>query len=194
MKITTLIRRYLWLEVFILFTLAFLALTSRAHAQGMYKCDDNSYTNVPADMVGKKCKLVQGGNVSVDIKSKQTTSSQSANTSSSASPNKNRSVDNSEQRARDSDARGILAAELKKSETKLADLLKEYNNGEPEKLGPETRNHQKYLDRIADLKASIARVSSDVEGIKRELNRNGGGSGAGASGVSVNNATSNKVN
>ncbi len=175
MKIVKLIRTYLWLEVAVLATLISLVYSSAASAQGMYKCDDNSYTNVPSDMVGKKCKLVQGGNVSVDIKTKQSSSAQSSNTATSASPNRNRNVDNSEQRARDSDARGILAAELKKSEAKLADLLKEYNNGEPEKLGPETRNHQKYLDRVAELKASIARLNSDVEGIKRELNRNGGG-------------------
>ena len=175
MKIVKLIRTYLWLEVAVMAVLSALVYSSTASAQGMYKCDDNSYTNVPADMVGKKCKPVQGGNVSVDIKTKQSSSGQSSSTSTSAAPNKSRNVENTEQRARDSDARGILATELKKSEAKLADLLKEYNNGEPEKLGPETRNHQKYLDRIAELKASIARLNSDVEGIKRELNRNGGG-------------------
>lgn len=189
MKIVKLIRTYLWVEAAVFAALIAFVYISTATAQSMYKCDDNSYTNVPADTVGKKCKLVQGGNVSVDIKTKQASSAQSSNTSTSSSPNKNRNVENAEQRARDSDARGILTAELKKSETKLADLLKEYNNGEPEKLGPETRNHQKYLDRVADLKASIARLNSDVEGIKRELNRAGG-----ATGNSANNATANKVN
>ena len=41
----------------------------------------------------------------------------------------------------------------------------------PDKLGPETRNHQKYLDRVAELKAAIARNESDIAGIKRELGR-----------------------
>ena len=193
MKTVKMIQTYLRMEVAVLAALIALVYSSTASAQGMYKCDDNTYTNVTADMVGKKCKLVQGGNVSVDIKTKQASPTQtsvaSQSTAPSSSPNRNRNVDNSEQRARDSDARGILTAELKKSETKLADLLKEYNNGEPEKLGPETRNHQKYLDRVADLKASIARLNSDVEGIKRELNRAGG-----ATGNSANNATANKVN
>jgi plasmid stability protein len=83
-------------------------------------------------------------------------------------------VDASEQRSRDAEARTILEAELKKAEAKQAELLKEYNNGEPEKLGPEHRNHQKYLDRVADLKASIARNESDIAGLKRELGRAGG--------------------
>src|SRR6185295_16956390 len=80
-------------------------------------------------------------------------------------------VDADDQRARDADARAILEAELKKAETRQAELVKEYNNGEPEKLGPEHRNEQKYLDRIAELKASIARNENDIAGIKRELGR-----------------------
>ena len=80
-------------------------------------------------------------------------------------------VDADDQRARDADARAILEAELKKAEARQAELLKEYNNGEPEKLGPEHRNHQKYLDRVAELKASIARNESDIAGLKRELGR-----------------------
>jgi hypothetical protein len=65
----------------------------------------------------------------------------------------------------------ILESELKKAEARQADLLREYNNGEPEKMGSEARNYQKYLDRVADLKASIARNDSDIAGIKRELAR-----------------------
>jgi hypothetical protein len=82
-------------------------------------------------------------------------------------------VDAEEQRARDSNARAILEAELKKAEARQAELVKEYNNGEPEKMGPEHRNYQKYLDRVAELKASIARTESDIAGIKRELGRAG---------------------
>jgi hypothetical protein len=80
-------------------------------------------------------------------------------------------VDSGEQRAKDSDSRLILESELKKAEARRVDLLKEYNNGEPEKLGPETRNPQKYLERVAELKASIARNDKDIDGIRRELTR-----------------------
>jgi hypothetical protein len=51
------------------------------------------------------------------------------------------------------------------------ELLKEYNNGEPDKRGDEVRNHQKYLDRVAELKANLARNESDMAGIRRELGR-----------------------
>ncbi len=80
-------------------------------------------------------------------------------------------ADNGEQRARDSDARAILEAELKKAELKLAEQQKEFNNGEPEKQGIEGRNHQRYLDRVAELKESIARNESDIAGLKREISR-----------------------
>jgi hypothetical protein len=77
-------------------------------------------------------------------------------------------VDPAAQRARDSDARRILEAELQKEEAALAALQKDYNNGEPERRGDE-RNYQKYLDRVAEMKAAITRKESDVAAIKREL-------------------------
>ena len=76
-----------------------------------------------------------------------------------------------EQRARDSDSRLILESELKRAESRMADLQKEYNNGEPEKQGIEGRNYQRYLDRVNELKESLARTQSDVSGLKREISR-----------------------
>ncbi len=77
-------------------------------------------------------------------------------------------VDAQEQKARDTDARKILQDELIKAQAQLDALQKEYNNGQPERRGDE-KNNQKYLDRTADLKASIARTESDINAITREL-------------------------
>jgi hypothetical protein len=85
------------------------------------------------------------------------------------------SVRSDNQRAKDADARFILDNELKKAEARRADLLKEFNNGEPEKLGAETRNYQKYIDRIAELKANIQRSEADIASIRREISRLSGG-------------------
>lgn len=79
-------------------------------------------------------------------------------------------VDPQAQRARDNDSRRILEGELRREETRLAELRKEYNNGEPERQGNE-RNYQKYLDRVAELKSNIARKESDVSAIRRELSK-----------------------
>jgi hypothetical protein len=80
-------------------------------------------------------------------------------------------VDAAEQRARDSDARLILGAELRKAEARLAQLQAEYNQGEPEKQGIEGRNHQRYLDRVQSIKESLVRQQSDIASLKRELSR-----------------------
>jgi len=151
-----------------------------AHAQGaptggtrIYRCG-NSYTNDAVEAQAKGCKPLEGGNITVvpGTRVQQAAPPRSASANPSPAPASGGSrVDSAEQRARDADARYILESELKKAESRRAELLREYNNGEPEKLGPETRNHQKYLDRVAELKAAIARSDADVAGIQRELSR-----------------------
>ena len=78
---------------------------------------------------------------------------------------------NNDQRARDSDARAILESELRKAEARHAELVKEYNGGQPERNALDLRNPQRYMERTAELKASVARSESDIAGIKRELSR-----------------------
>ncbi|HPA91442.1 MAG TPA: DUF4124 domain-containing protein, partial [Quisquiliibacterium sp.] len=74
----------------------------------------------------------------------------------------------STQRARDNDRRRILEEEMRKEEAKLAEIRKEYNNGEPDRLGSE-RNYQRYLDRVQRLKDDIARSEANIATIKKEL-------------------------
>ena len=147
------------------FSLIAMGCATDALAQDrIYRCG-NEYTSTVSEAQAKNCKLVSGGNVTVV----QAQKPGAGNKAASGTPAQR--VDAGDQRAKDSDARLILESELKKAEARQAELLKEYNNGEPEKLGPETRNHQKYLDRIAELKASLARNESDIAGIRRELGR-----------------------
>lgn len=158
-----------------LIPLAALVLASGASAQTIFRCG-NTYTNDAKEAQVKGCKAVEGGNVTVVQGTKPSGPRPSPVV---AAPSQR--IDSGEQKARDTEARGILDAELKKAETRLADLRKEYNNGEPEKMGPEHKNHQKYLDRVAELKASIERTENDIAGLKRELARtsaNGAGNSA----------------
>jgi hypothetical protein len=87
----------------------------------------------------------------------------------SARPGEGR-VDPAEQRNRDSDARRILTDELKREEDRLAALQKEFNNGEPERRGDE-RNYQRYLDRVAEMKAALLRKEGDIAALRRELGK-----------------------
>jgi hypothetical protein len=151
----------------------FLA-TGAAQAQSkIWRCG-NTYTNNEAQAKASGCRLVEGGNVTIVEGTKPRATTAAPSSSSVRVATGGPKVDSSEQKARDADARAILEAELKKAEARQGELVKEYNHGEPEMLGPEHRNHQKYLDRVAELKASIARNESDIAGIKREIVRLGG--------------------
>lgn len=155
-----------------------------AHAQGrIYRCG-NEYTNDAQVAKSKGCSPMEGGNITI-IEGTRPTPPRTP--PAAAAPTRSGSgserVDSSAQRARDSDARAILEAELRKAQERLAQARKEYANGEPEKQGIESRNYQRYLDRVAELKAAVARAESDVAGLQRELGRlpgsaNGVGSAA----------------
>ena len=152
-----------------------LAAFAMSHSEAqsrIFRCG-NTYTNDPVEAKNKDCKLVETVHITVvegtSVKTSAPAQPRVASAPQAAQPQAR--VDNADQRARDADARLILDSELKKAEARHAELLKEFNNGQPEKLGPETRNHQKYLDRVAELKASIARTESDISGIRRELGR-----------------------
>ena len=149
---------------------AVLAIVGAASAQTtIFRCG-NTYTNDAKEAQAKGCKAVEGGNVTV-VQGTKPNGPRPAPLATQGSGSREQKVDSGEQRARDAEARSILDAELKKAEAKLADLKREYNNGEPEKMGPEHKNYQKYLDRVAELKASIERTEQDIAGLKRELSR-----------------------
>lgn len=143
------------------------ALPSQGQAE-IYRCG-NEYTNTKPDARTKGCKLVEGGNVTV-VQGSSASKASAAKPSATAGNTAPR-VDSAQQKARDSDSRLILQGELKKALARQEELQKEYNNGEPEKRGGEARNYQKYLDRVAELKASLARNESDIAGLRRELDR-----------------------
>ena len=58
----------------------------------------------------------------------------------------------------------MFESELRKAETRHAELLKEYNNGAPERNALDLRNPQRYMERTAELKASVARSESGARG------------------------------
>ncbi|MFC5499144.1 hypothetical protein ACFPOE_16475 [Caenimonas terrae] len=155
-----------------LIPLAALVFAANSHAQArIFRCG-NAYTNDAAEAKSKNCKLVEGGYITVVEGTRvQGAPSGSASNASTKLASAGTRVESADQKARDSDARQILESELKKAEVRQAELLKEFNNGEPDKQGSEGRNYQKYLDRVAELKASIARNQNDIAGIKRELDR-----------------------
>ena len=80
-------------------------------------------------------------------------------------------IEASQQKTRDDERRRVLENELRSAEKRLADAQAEYNNGNGERQGDEARNYQKFLDRMAALKASINRQEADIQALKREISK-----------------------
>jgi len=140
----------------------------------VYRCPGNPvlYTDSMSAKEAKEkgCTTLEGTPITIIASPKRSAPPPSTSPASGHSGRPEARVDAQEQRVRDNDARRILEQELRKEEEALAALKKEYNNGEPERRGDE-RNYQKYVDRTAELKASVARKESDVAALKRELGK-----------------------
>jgi hypothetical protein len=182
MKFTAFLRSTLIVESVVLLSLT--AWAGMSAAQGtVYRCKGNEYVASVKDSKNGDCKLMEGGNVTVvqgtrvNLPAGEPVKVAAVAPKATSSSSGQRPESSSEQRSRDSDSRAILESELKRSEAKQAELLKEYNNGEPDRNALDIKNPQRYVDRIAELKANIARNDSDIAGIKRELGRNTGSTG-----------------
>ncbi len=115
----------------------------------------------------KGCKKVELPGITT-IPAPPKRSPESSASAKSATPSDFPKVDGGTQKARDSDRRQILQDELKTEEQKLANLKKDFNNGEPERHGDE-KNFVKYQERIDQMKEDVSRAEKNVEALKREL-------------------------
>ena len=147
----------------LLLGLGLLALPAAQAFDVTYKCPGHVYSNTmsPKEAKDKGCTVLDNPPITVIQSQKPRQPTGAANASAK--------VDPADQRARDSDARRILESELKREEDRLAELKAEYKDGTPDRQGAETRNFQKYLDRVSDLKAAIVRKEGDVAALKREI-------------------------
>ena len=148
-------------------------LVPAAHAQATYYiCPGNIFTNTlsarEAELKGCKSRDAKPVTIAAPPAGARPSHGTAAAGGNPDERGANVRVRREEQRARDTDARRILEEELRKEEAALDALRREYNNGEPERRGDE-RNAQKYLDRVAEMKAAITRKEADVAAIRREL-------------------------
>lgn len=163
----------------LLFLCTLFTVAPWSHAQGqVFRCPGNLYTDQLSakEAADRGCKTIEGTPITVIQAPARRDSGKAPATATgaaiAASGAREARVDPAEQKARDSDARRILEGELRKEEERLAALRKEYNNGQPERLGDE-RNYQKYLDRVEGLKTAIARKEADIAALKREMTKLG---------------------
>lgn len=132
----------------------------------MYRCPGNEYNNTlnAKEAKDKGCKTIDGAPITII----QSVKPRAGATPAVASGPAGSRVDSAEQRIRDSDARRILEAELRREEDRLTAMKDEYANGQPERQGNE-KNYQKYLERVGDMKNALARKESDIAALKREI-------------------------
>lgn len=153
--------------------LAGLAAHDGAHADSVvYKCVDKSGRVEFTDINKPGCKILDlPGYISAPAPraAPAVTMRQGAGRP-AASPNPAGfpRVDTATQRARDDDRRAILEDELRSEEKKLADLKRDFNNGEPERQGNE-KNYAKYQERVAQMRDDIGRSEKNIEALRREL-------------------------
>lgn len=138
-------------------------------AQGVYVCTQpngsREYRNT-GDTRG--CKKLDVDGISMVPSTSNQPGSTSKDKSVAISDPSFPRIDNQIQKRRDQDRMLILLEEVKSEEAKLASLKKEYQNGEPERLGSE-RNYAKYLERVALLKEELQRTEKNIESLKREI-------------------------
>lgn len=159
-----------WPVTLLGFWLGFWVTPQVSAQEVIYRCG-HEYTNQkPVTPPGKKapdCQVLQGVSVT-EIKgpdlAKQATTDKNGLVKSGAPK------ENPEQAVRQ-EARAILEAEWTRAQSQRQALLAAYENGAPPLLGDEVRNHQKYLDRVAELKRQLDRNEADLTGLQHELNR-----------------------
>lgn len=136
-----------------------------AQAQGIYLCTDAEGRKILTDSYKTGCKTLDIANgVSVPAPRRAAAAPRAPATSPSDFPK----VNDAQQKARDSDRREILNEELRTEKKKLAEMKKEFNNGEPERQGNE-RNYAKYQERVEQMKDSISRAEKNIEALEREI-------------------------
>ncbi len=128
--------------------------------EAVYRCG-TEYTNDAVRAKQEKCKLLENGAVvTVPVHKRTMEVTKPANRTLSLSKTKNAEQEVL-QRQRDSDAKLIIEAELKKTEAHLADLRKQYSG----------LSSQQDVDRKLAIKQQIVRAEADVASLKRELKR-----------------------
>lgn len=151
--------------------IAGLAVASSALASSVYRCETNTgvveYSNSkPKKFDPDQCQKIDLPELTTIQSSKpaQAPKSRPAPTAADSFP----SVSSANQQRRDKARRQILRQELKREQTRLAELQDEFKDGEPDRRGDE-RNYQKYLDRVERLRTDISRRESSISAIRQEI-------------------------
>ena len=144
-----------------------LAATPAAADSVIYKCIDADGRIELTDINKRGCKALDiPGTIAAPAQPR--TGSPARTAAPAATPSDFPKINSAQQRARDDDRRAILDDELRSEAAKLAELRRDFNNGEPERQGSE-RNFAKYQERVAQMKDQIGRAEKNIDALRREI-------------------------
>lgn len=154
---------------------ALLAAAAPAHAGDtdagrVYRCPDNTYTNLLSTVRAKGCTPLDNANISVVGPAPAGAAAPRKGAAGVRPASGAARVSPSQQSQRDAEARALLQQELQAQQVRLQQLQTEYQGGQPDRLGNE-KNYQTYLDRVQSLKSQIDMVQANIEALQRELAR-----------------------
>lgn len=137
------------------------------HAQGIYLCTDAEGRKILTDSFKPGCKTLDIAN-GITAPAPRKGPGKAAPATPATTPADFPKVNDAQQKARDNDRREILNEEMRSEKRKLAEMKKEFNNGDPERQGGE-RNYAKYQERVEQMKESINRTEKNIEALEREI-------------------------
>lgn len=139
----------------------------------IYKCTDETgvatFTDNPKSVPGKKCVGMNLAPITTVESPKKL--NKSPTKAAAASPGNFPSVDAGTQSQRDSSRRKILEDELAGELQLLNKAKAEYENQANVRNGDETKNYQRYLDRITPYKDAVTAHEKNIEALKKEISR-----------------------
>lgn len=151
-----------------------LPVSAPARADNVVKCVGTdgvvTYTNVGSAKGCQKVEVMQTTPIPAPrLPPRAAGGSTEARADTRATPANFPRVDIDTQKARDNDRRRILEEELRTEQERLSRLRGEFNSGEPERRGDETRNFARYQERVQRMQEDILRSENNVISLQREL-------------------------
>ena len=143
---------------------AFMGVAWGVESLRIYRCGDSYSTQMAPQ---QNCKLLKAANVTVFD------GAHAAQTALPAAPVSavSATLRSSEQRSLDDQAHAVLQVEFQRAQSQQGVLLREWNNGEPQRRADEFRQPQKYQNRVAEMRLALQRVEADIAGLTREMSR-----------------------
>jgi hypothetical protein len=139
----------------------------------MYKCETESGATLYQNMPGRNCKVMDLPSMNtipapkLPVTAARSPTGSSGSTTSPAAAGFPK-VDGGTQKSRDTDRKRIIEDEWKKEKSKLGELEKDFNAGQPERRADE-RNYARYEERVGKMRDEITRTKANLDSLEREL-------------------------